>query len=90
MGKYFYNIERILNPEIITLNNYKSQKHCYFVNMLILIVKQYIYSVKCKKEKLNFVQYVNRINYWYRKKTPHVMVKSIYFTKNGNVMKICK
>ena len=62
--KYHYSISIELTPKDIILNNVITIKKKY-VNLIILIMKQYIYAAKCKDEKLNFYDFVTKINYWY-------------------------
>ena len=45
-------------------NNYEG-KQKELVNMLIIILKQYVYSSKCKQEIPNFIGLVAKMRYWY-------------------------
>ena len=63
--KYYFNTVITFTPQLIILNNYKGTSKI-MINLLIIIMKQYIYATKCANEKLNFVMYMNRINYWYQ------------------------
>ena len=45
-------------------NNYYG-KHKKLINLLIAIVKQYIYLTKCKHENHTFIGLVNKMRYWY-------------------------
>ena len=64
--KDFYGLQDIepFTASEIILNNYKgSQKH--FVNTLILVLKQYLYSSKCKNVTPNFTDYLSSLDYWH-------------------------
>ena len=54
----------VFTPELISLNNYQGQ-HKTLINMMIVILKQYIYATKCLNETLSFYAFVNKLSYWY-------------------------
>ena len=49
----------------ICFNNYVGPKS-KLINMLIVIMKQYIYSAKCLETELNYVQFMKKVFYWYQ------------------------
>ena len=62
--KHFLDFEIRLDNSTIVLNNYKGP-HSLLINQIILIIKQYIYMSKCKKQKLNFVEIMKRTHEMY-------------------------
>ena len=54
-----------IDAATVILNNYKG-KSKMLVNTLILILKQYIYATKCKKEQANFIGYMTYVHYLYK------------------------
>ena len=46
------------------LNNYKG-KNNLIVNMLIIVLKQFIYAQKCFDVQPTFVDYISKLSYWY-------------------------
>ena len=60
--KYFYEIPCQFDQQMVILNNYKG-KHKNFVNICILIMKQFIYAQKCKQEKPLYTNFVSRLDY---------------------------
>ena len=63
--KHFQNISVEFNPSLIILNNYEGMNN-QFVNMVIIVMKQYIYSTKCKEQTLKFVDFMYTLNHWYQ------------------------
>ena len=62
--KYFFKIEIEWTKELVILNNYRG-KNRKFTNTVILILKQYIYSAKCKQEIPKFSNFSSVLHYWY-------------------------
>ena len=63
--KYFLNVEVMFNSELICLNNYLGKRKD-LINMIIVIVKQYIYACKCLNEKPTCQGSIEKLWYWYR------------------------
>ena len=63
--KYFHKIEISLDKESILLNNYKD-KHSTYVNLMILIMKRYIYVTRCEESDPKFNCFVQKIHEQYR------------------------
>ena len=84
--KYHYKIEITFDAKIVLCNN-AATRNKQFVNLLILIMKYYIYSTKCKDEKLNFGNFVKTIHYWYNIEKTIVIQndKWLKFKKKWNV-----
>ena len=62
---YYYKIKIACDLPLIILNNYTGPSK-KFANMVILVMKQYIYSSKCKQESPHFVGFINCLDYWYQ------------------------
>ena len=80
--KHLLDIEIELTEELILFNNYSGQ-HKSLINLLLMIVKQYIYATKCKAQELNFYTCVSKIADWYN-------VEKCIATKSNNVNNIRK
>ena len=50
--------------KLIISNDYRGPNK-ELINIIILVSKQYLYSAKCKQEKLEFPQFTAKLNYWY-------------------------
>ena len=61
---HFYQNNINITLSLIILNNVNG-KDKQILNMLIIIMKQYIYSQKCFDEKPNFQEYMNKLANWY-------------------------
>ena len=61
---YYWNLEVLLDPGTIILNNYSgAQKE--IVNLLVIIMKQHIYSEKCFNKTPTFQKYMNKLSMWF-------------------------
>ena len=60
--RYFLNIKLELKPEVIIFNEYCGSR-ANLVNLLILIMKRYVYVSKCKNKELSFIGYISQIHY---------------------------
>ena len=60
--KYFCSIEVKLSSEIVILNNSKRYQK-QLINIIVLIVKQYLYAQRYFKKKPNFQQLICKIIY---------------------------
>ena len=65
--KYFYKTEIVITPQTIVLNNYQG-KAKEMVNLLILMLKRYVYVTRClgETDNLNFKGFMKRVNMQYR------------------------
>ena len=55
----------IKSPHLILLNNYTG-KHSLIINILIVILKQYIYATKCHGNKtLDFNEFMSKVSHRY-------------------------
>ena len=61
---YFYSISCEFTPRDIILNNIRNVQSD-FTNIIMLIMKQYIYSTKCKQQVLAFTDFISYLNHWY-------------------------
>ena len=62
--KYYLAIDLVLDNHVIIMNNYKG-KHRAFVNLFISTMKQHLYASKCKEQLPTFLQFVEKLSYWY-------------------------
>ena len=62
--RYFINIEVIFTDELILFNNYNGKEHL-LVNLLISIMKQYIYATKCRNKTPMFTAYMSKVSEYY-------------------------
>ena len=62
--KYFFNIEVKLLPETIIFNMIGG-KEKHMLNVMTLIMKQFIYAKKCKINKPKFQDFVSKVTQWY-------------------------
>ena len=61
---YHFKIDIEITPELVIFNNYLGTLK-RLINNMLLIMKQYIYSTKCKKNELTFCDYANVLHYYY-------------------------
>ena len=61
---YHYEIKTVFDASTIILNDYQGKEKNY-VNTLILILKQFIYSQKCKSNSLKFIEFISVVDHWY-------------------------
>ena len=59
-----YDIKVEFNLYYVLFNG-KGHKDNRFVQLLTLIMKQYVYSTKCKNENLEFISFIRQVNMWY-------------------------
>ena len=89
--KYHYKSVLNLSSKDIILNNI-SCKSKMFINLLILILKHYVYASKCKSELPTFSGFMTKVNEWYRiEKTIAYMTNNVNsFTKKWKLYNITK
>ena len=88
---YFLECNIDFTPQLIIYNNYKG-KHMELINLFIIVMKQYVYATKCMGTNLNFQEYIEKINYWFKIECCYA-IKTIItpdLQKSGKVMSICK
>ena len=62
--RYFFQVDVNLNVSVVILNNYeRSRKE--LINLLIVILKQYVYSEKCFGVDLSFKNFMDKLTQWY-------------------------
>ena len=61
---YFNKINLTFDAQTIIFNKYEGP-HKLLMNTMILIMKQFIYSSKCKKEAISFQGFIGKVGYWY-------------------------
>lgn len=59
--KYIYQIDISLTPSDIILNNFKGP-HKELINIMILIIKFYVYRARVQREPLKFTNVITEIN----------------------------
>ena len=64
INRYFAIDVQEFTPRTIIFNGYEGP-HSKLINTLILVMKQFIYAVKCKGQQLNFINYLSCPDYWY-------------------------
>ena len=62
--EYYFHVKLTLTKTNIFFNNYRGQEQD-IINWLIIVMKQYIYSTKCRMEYPSFTQYMTKLSYWY-------------------------
>ena len=63
--KYYFQACVTLDPQTIIYNNYTGVGK-QMVNLCIVILKQYIYAVKCfALQKPNFAEFMCKLSTWY-------------------------
>ena len=84
---HFVGIKPLFIAPMIIFNDYPGPQRDY-INTLILIMKQFIYSSKCLEKELSFVSFVNTVDHWYNieKLMLGKKVKSLLLIKNGMVI----
>ena len=61
---YFYQLQITINIRTALLNDYDG-KNKEILNLLIVILKQHIYSEKCFQRILHFQDFMGKLSYWY-------------------------
>ena len=61
---YIIKCKILITPEIIVCNNITGQFN-EFINTSLLIAKQYIYAMKCLKNELSFIKFVQKVHEMY-------------------------
>ena len=62
---YFYQIKLDIDLKLVLLNNYQGPGK-EIVNLLVIIMKQFIYATKCAQDIPDFIKYMSKVSYWYR------------------------
>ena len=86
--RYFLNCDIEFTPKVIIFNDYRGQK-AKLINLLVLIMKQYIYVTKCKEEQLVFIKFISYVFYikrieWLTALRNHKITK--HYSKWQNVL----
>ena len=63
-------VEVKLTPTLIILSNYRGPCK-YMINLLLVIMKQFIYSSKCFEEIPVFTKFMSKLSYWYHVEKIH-------------------
>ena len=56
------------------------------INTLILIMKQCVYATKCKEQRLNFIDFLAQVNYYYNIEKIASYSSTHSLLKNGKSM----